>query len=460
MANIHYTTVQFNDDYKPFTLNVHNEKRRLSYLPCFPPRIDSLQTSSSQLLLANVPRCCLSLRQLLQRDSEIFSIQPFHPLITYHHDHGYPSFAYDIFRRHFSNLIERLKVDLSIIDYNLVRLNTFILNEYPVIFRNNETFNFLLLNYDEMAIGLEYYLQMDVDIFYMKTCSYGCAQQFSLDHSLFNNRTDLEVLYTLQPCQEINCSLCQTSLSSMIRFNAYEIHRFHNGYQSILNCPATCITKNIIYVLTCPCGEYEFIGSTKGNLDNVLLYYRKQLNRFIYEHLTGLHSHMDTLSMSSLFSSSISDSLLYEHAIKCPSILKLFLQFNPQYNCFLPLLLQNFIRDPLLININDSSSPLSPSSLSLASSPLPPSPCSPSSIVNMSPRQSMSDRLQKSTLISYQHRQQHDFSHQYISNQDMFSNSIDLYRITILCVLPESTSCHLRKIIQALYILHAEPKLN
>ncbi|CAF1386692.1 unnamed protein product [Rotaria sordida] len=51
------------------------------------------------------------------------------------------------------------------------------------------------------------------------------------------------------------------------RVNRYERHRFVNGYESILNCPATCDTKNYIYVLTCVCGQFEFISETKFALD-------------------------------------------------------------------------------------------------------------------------------------------------------------------------------------------------
>ncbi|CAF4577533.1 unnamed protein product, partial [Rotaria socialis] len=38
------------------------------------------------------------------------------------------------------------------------------------------------------------------------------------------------------------------------------------GYRSILNCPTTCTTRNIIYVLTCPCKQFDYIGETSVSL--------------------------------------------------------------------------------------------------------------------------------------------------------------------------------------------------
>ena len=58
------------------------------------------------------------------------------------------------------------------------------------------------------------------------------------------------------------------------------------------------------------------------------------------------------------------------------------------------------------------------------------------------------------------HQQQREFFQQYLSNHQFFLNSFDLYRVTLLTVFPEFVSCHVRRIIQALLILHAEPKLK
>ncbi|CAF3380737.1 unnamed protein product [Rotaria sp. Silwood2] len=469
--DIVWSMVQLNNDYNSLTLNSRNENKRLSYLPCFPLRLNEKPSNSSSLLLANVPRCCLSLRQLLQRDSEQFYFPVFHQPIMYHHPHyEYQSFMYYMFYKHFSNLKQRLKVNVSIIDYNLSRLHSFITNEYSKIIQQNNKSNTLSLDYDEMALALEYYLQMDVDLFYMKTCSFGDAQSYASDVGLFHNEHNFEIRYSLQPCQQINCCLCQTSSSSSspstIRFKSFEIHRFSNGYESILNCPATCQTKNIIYLFTCPCGKCEFIGSTKESLMDVIFYYRKQLNQFIHTHLTGLNSSLDSFSTPFLFCT-ISDSLLYEHITQCPTILERFLQVNPQYYCFIPMLLEHVIQNNFLININDFTT----NSFSSSSTSCTINLSTGESVENEQPIHLINDeinqyitklpKLSKNTVFtSNQRKLQRNFFHQCISKQEVIVKSSDLYNITLLCVLPEYASCRLRTVIQALYILHVEPRLN
>ena len=59
-----------------------------------------------------------------------------------------------------------------------------------------------------------------------------------------------------------------------------------------------------------------------------------------------------------------------------------------------------------------------------------------------------------------QHQEQRDFFQQYLSNHKFFLNSFELYHVSLLTVFPEFVSCHVRRIIQVLLILHAEPKLN
>ena len=71
------------------------------------------------------------------------------------------------------------------------------------------------------------------------------------------------------PCG--NCALCrslndlrhQRQTPVIVFFYCYEQYRFVNGYESILNCPATCTAQNIIYVLTCLCGQFNYIGQNK-----------------------------------------------------------------------------------------------------------------------------------------------------------------------------------------------------
>ena len=104
----------------------------------------------------------------------------------------------------------------------------------------------------------------------MKTCSFRGAKPRSVDEGLFC-RDEPDVQYGLSPCD--NCPLCvppyplyRRENQPIIHFNQNQKYRFHNGYQAILNCPANCQTQNILYVMTCPCGDYEYIGESSQRL--------------------------------------------------------------------------------------------------------------------------------------------------------------------------------------------------
>ena len=119
---------------------------------------------------------------------------------------------------------------------------------------------------DEYKIALEFYLQMDYDLFYMKTCSYRGAQSIINEpRSIFSTSEQPPYgHYTMETCQEKSCCLCYPSRH--LESKSTLQHIFVNGYRSILNCPATCTTRNIIYVLTCPCQQFDYIGETSVSL--------------------------------------------------------------------------------------------------------------------------------------------------------------------------------------------------
>jgi hypothetical protein len=82
-----------------------------------------------------------------------------------------------------------------------------------------------------------------------------------------------EIQASMRACQQLSCCLCYPSYSlkyrqeqPVVSFACQQQHQFINGYRSILNCPATCTTRNIIYVLTCPCGKMDYIGETSISL--------------------------------------------------------------------------------------------------------------------------------------------------------------------------------------------------
>ncbi|CAF3631241.1 unnamed protein product [Rotaria sp. Silwood1] len=128
----------------------------------------------------------------------------------------------------------------------------------------------------------------------MKTCSFRGALPRSLDEGLFCKSHLPAVLYALQPCDQMSCSLCETP-STTVHFNSYRAHRFVNHYYAILNCPANCQTQNIMYALTCPCGNYDFIGSTTSNITEVIQCIREKGNHFIHNLLLAATSFHNAL---------------------------------------------------------------------------------------------------------------------------------------------------------------------
>ncbi|CAF4670279.1 unnamed protein product, partial [Rotaria magnacalcarata] len=48
-----------------------------------------------------------------------------------------------------------------------------------------------------------------------------------------------------------------------------------------------CHTQNIIYVLTCPCGKFDYVGATTQSLHDRLIKHREHGNRIMHEFLLG-----------------------------------------------------------------------------------------------------------------------------------------------------------------------------
>jgi hypothetical protein len=84
-----------------------------------------------------------------------------------------------------------------------------------------------------------------VDLFYMKTCSYGDAQPRSDIEGLFCGMDEPEARYSMHPCESFYCLCCypynqaeKTQSWSVVDFMSSATHRFVNGYTTYLNCPA------------------------------------------------------------------------------------------------------------------------------------------------------------------------------------------------------------------------------
>ena len=164
-------------------------------------------------------------------------------------------------------------IDRSILEWNLMRIMQ--INHLLSIHR---TYHFAIqpnrgyLREEEYALALEFYLQTDRDLFYMKTYGLNGAMPVPGENSIFC-LNEPRARYALTRCNRMACCLCnpcyrQTHRSNqpLIRFGPEQQHRFVHGYRSILNCPATCDTRSIIYALTCPCGKADYIGETSASL--------------------------------------------------------------------------------------------------------------------------------------------------------------------------------------------------
>ena len=175
------------------------------------------------------------------------------------------------YRNHQEQWIDQLSqtwnIHPTIVEYNFQKLLTMIDQmAYKRMYHFATNVQEEMLHEDEYKIALEFYLQFDVDVFYMKTCSYRGAQSVINDpKSIFStNERPPYGRYTMDACHLKSCSLCYPSLR--MEFQSTIQHTFVNGYRSILNCPATCTTRNIIYVLTCPCKQFDYVGETSLSL--------------------------------------------------------------------------------------------------------------------------------------------------------------------------------------------------
>ncbi|CAF4458895.1 unnamed protein product, partial [Adineta steineri] len=103
--------------------------------------------------------------------------------------------------------------------------------------------------------------------FFMKTCSFRQSIPRCIDEGLFSLALP-SGQYGMKQCRDQSCGYCYERLAMTHRseqamsFSIRQIHHFVSGYQVYLNCNVirTCTTSNVIYALTCPCHQYDYIG--------------------------------------------------------------------------------------------------------------------------------------------------------------------------------------------------------
>ncbi|CAF1382717.1 unnamed protein product [Rotaria sordida] len=423
-----------------------NIQRLLSILPWFPTNNTQNQ---GYPLLANIPPHQLTPQELVRRRADTF--KPAFNIINY--DSTIPSFLREKYQMFFGDLLERLKVDMTILDYNYTRLNQYL---KMLVYEQIRVLHLRLheiqrIDEKEYPLALEFFLQFDVNMFYMKTCSFRYARPRTLNEGLFCIR-EPEARYELAACG--NCGLCYPqydmkyrSKKSIIEFSQAHKHTFLNGYQTILNCSASCHTRNIIYALTCPCGKYDYIGATTQSLHDRLRKHREHGNRIIHEFLLGQENIKRNLLRDKSNEVLAKDRMkLYQHSVRCPVAMQIFLDANPQYWRFVPMTLEESERPEQQIitsytfteEFNWNIRSKEDTKIYVEAVPKPPK------------RLTFSNRQ-----ILLQTQYFHKTRDRALPNQD-----IDLYNATIVAVLPETCSDMFRFTIESLFITYAETNLN
>ncbi|CAF2994453.1 unnamed protein product [Rotaria sp. Silwood2] len=434
--------------YIPITISAYN-RRRVSILPTFPSVIFN---DNPQLLLANVPAFELSAEQLASRQEGRYKCS----FVITNPDPTTPSIMIKFYNKMFGTIHQRFKLDLSILDHNFARLQ-----EYLMLFRttrarilpgNKSTEDLVELSEDELPQLLEFYLQIDVDLFYMKTCSFRGAQPRFEAEGIFSMKPT-DCLYTMSKCS--SCKLClmpivdENSDRPPVEFNRFGKHRFVNKYESILNCPVDCNTKNYIYVLICVCNEFDFISESKFRLEERLNNHCQIANNAIRKFLIGQGNHRNRQQHEPYGQSSNKDNmLLYQHTMQCSVAIQMFLEKNPAYWPFVPMSNEQANQDNISYRSIRSSITTTTNNVNPTDDPeiqnyfahLPPPPAG----FKFSKRQ-----IEK----------QIDIFRKNILNET-FNNNVYVYNAAIIAVMPPFTTDLFRRIIHYLFVTHTEAKLN
>ncbi|CAF4742524.1 unnamed protein product, partial [Rotaria socialis] len=439
-------------------------------LPIFPPETSIITLGvNDHLLLANVPNSYLSQDELVRRQqaTNISNILTLNNLDNYHEPFGLSSI--DI-----NELSTRLQVKESIIRGNADRLDSIChrlleLHEHfrrETLVRPAVALDEPTLNSKQMSIVLEFFLQIDVDVFFMKTCRFRGAEPYPSTQGLFCNDESPKARYSMTPCHTIGCRCCVSlryeneasspSLLPPIDFEHSSSHCFANGYTTYLNCPATCTTSNIVYVMTCACGLYEFIDSTSGTLGDALAHHRLAINQMMHSFLTGCsvyHAMMTPTERAR--HRNLRKMRLYKHFAHCSTALHLFLEHNPTYWCFIPQSKEKAYQENDLF----------------------------SKVVSMTrsedmftfPRRTYQQRkvLERLEFVKSIKKGDRHFSVIQVQQQRIFFDRFlldsvahmpyvetDFYKMKMIAVLPDDKSILLRYFIETLFIIHGEPRLN
>ncbi|CAF4480332.1 unnamed protein product, partial [Rotaria magnacalcarata] len=157
----------------------------------------------------------------------------------------------------------------------------------------------------------------------MKTCSLRYARPRTLNEGLFCLQ-EPEARYELSACVKlINIHF---SMDTML-FLIFQLHVIH--------------IIIIIYALTCPCGNVDYIGEIMYSLHDRLIKHREHGNRVMVEFLIGQENVILDLPRGKSNEVSSKDHMkLYQHSVRCTVAMQIFLDANQQYWRFVPMTIE------------------------------------------------------------------------------------------------------------------------
>ena len=222
---------------------------RLILLPAYPTFDRFGPINRDHLLLANVPRQELTIEQRRRRDRHSFH-QPF-AVIDHTVDGAARPFLVCLYQVLYGDLARRFQVDNAILDYNYERLRQCLNIMSQERIRHGLLPSMIVgseqLRIDEYPLALEFYLQIDDRVFFMKTCAFRDALPALYNHRGIFCVHPPQAHYGMTPCQGVSCRFCFPNpdisigvrqQQPVVQFTSAQTHRFVNGYEAILNAPA------------------------------------------------------------------------------------------------------------------------------------------------------------------------------------------------------------------------------
>ncbi|CAF1548429.1 unnamed protein product, partial [Rotaria sordida] len=220
--------------YQPTTLPDKNNGR-YAYLTIFPTK--SVVS-------------CLAPHEIARRQHGAYTLDALMMMNKYDYSDGFSLSEQDA-----EELATRLQIGKSIITFNADRLRGICctllalheLFRQIVLYKRDVALKEPIFNSKQITVALEFYLQIDVDLVYMKTCSFRGAKPQSKMEGLFCGRDELQARYALTPCGNLFCLCCyplnnykKSHTWPVVDFVSSSMHQFVNGYTTYLDCPAVC----------------------------------------------------------------------------------------------------------------------------------------------------------------------------------------------------------------------------